>query len=298
MSDSKNVIIDAAARFSARRDLAEFDTGLDETRLIMSTLRNAPDHFYDYLSICNSNLGDKFPELQNGLEVRLVNTLDVSPEPGVEIEHSPSENYGVFYTREFGESHPMPSLYVSTKGIQELHQTIEPIFTSRDFDEESFVKQKQLEAAVTMVAWMGLGRWAFERLDPRSHSDCAPLSDAHMTLAMVAKIDEQEYFDSGTPEEINHKISAAMTILEHRLTGAFAFTGLLNKITREAGTAQVTAKDVHLFHAMFSAMSRTHLLRGTRDISATEFALANPLSHNELQEILRVLNTVGPELLY
>lgn len=272
-------IHDARFKFAARADLAEFGTGQDELRLIRNSVVDQIPVFYSDLAELSPKLHEIIGEDLNGMPTNVVNLYE---EPTDIASSDVSElGYGVHYSLEAGSKLATPHLMISTGAVQAMYEVIDPLFVVHEPSETT--SANQLRAASSMVAWMGLGKWAYDKVNPRQQSEL----DRQQSVALLLCLNENLH-NNGLPslddaEAVSSALDYKLEMIKRRFAGAFAYRGLAHAEFEGDISQRPDLLEVRIFEGMFRAMIGRKIQQKTRlGMSAMELSLGLAFEREEL----------------
>lgn len=296
----KDVLIDAAVRFSVRRDMAQFDTNTDELQLVRQSVATQPGNFYRYISECSPNLQSMLKdEIESGMSTRVV---EVVSNPASESEEEKTTNgtegdSGVHYY--YSESQKpsgddkkqarklKPRLEISTASIRGAHTLLDPLFIVKK--PEAPANRNHLEASVITTTWMALGRWAFDKMDPRGLDEPLDENTTYRLLNGIAGLSRENCLGLDLENErdaIAETIDRAMLEVKYRFAGAMAYAGMVRQVQGLEVSEAPDQAEIKVFQMMMKQLLTARAKIMPNRITAAEFALSRPLSLKTAKKLI------------
>lgn len=278
------VLIDASERFNLRRQAVKLDFSQhDAINVIKTTLAEQPQSFLSHMQSEDPEVGAAlYDVMANGVSVVVV---DVSDEPDdITAETMTDPGMGVVYAK--GKARRLePKLYMSLGGLNLVGRMFGAFYNGIG----NMQPNEKLEATVTAGAWMALGKWAVETIDPRVVQGPDTSTAA---LQAVSTFTGVEINDLNMDDE---RVGNAMLVLSHRMAGAMAYRGLAAYL-RERDYE--LADELSLFQRMIEGLYDQRL-QETNDyshVTPLNFALAKPLQRSDVETVFQCLGSVATEL--
>lgn len=274
-------LVELTAQLAASAELAALDTGTSELRLIHKTLHEQPSLFGAYIRECSPKLYSNLsPYFENGMRINVHTVYPDENDSGLR-----DEDYAVYYQRHQGTN--VPVLMITTAAIERAYGQFEPLFSGED---ESKSRQYRLAGAAAVTAWMALGKWAFDCLDPRSPDKELERKLSYDILQYVGNMTREECLALDDDEQIDQAVDFRLLELRYRLMGLFAYAGFMKEIEHLEliePTPSSLQSQLGVFRKMYP--TRFAMLAKIRPerVTALEVALARPLEENDAQKIMR-----------
>lgn len=277
MEVPNTVIIDAAARFAERqRDAEEQTKSLalsEELVMVRDCIAEQPARFFAFLSLCSSKVADELQvDFGTNMQAKLV----------LDSENSPDKSIisGVYY-RENALGDKNPHLFITDKDVSTMGKLLDPLVSIYSDQQTDKVR---LRLATSAICWMSLGAWAFDRLDPRRNGEIDTSPESYAFWSELVGLTSLEN-DENNPE-VQALIQQHAEILKLRIAGSCAYYGII-----EAGLA--TEIGVKAFQRLyFTPHFARQVDNNPESILPEHFALANPLTDNQVEEMFVRLGLV------
>lgn len=278
------ILIDASERFNLRRQAAKLDFSQhDAVTVIKTILAEQPQSFLSHMQHEDPEIGAALHDvLADGMSAVIVDVGDEADD--ITAERMTDPGMGVVYTK--GKAHRLePKLYMSLGGLNLVGRMFGAFYNGIG----NMQPTEKLEATVTAGAWMALGKWAVETIDPRVVQD----PDTSMAaLQAVSTFTGVEVHDLHMDDE---RVGNAMLVLSHRMAGAMAYRGLATYLK---GRSYALAGELSLFQRMIEGLYDQRLQEANdySHVTPLNFALAKPLQRADVETVFRCLGPVATEL--
>lgn len=246
-------IVDASSFFEARRQLAAVggdSGGFFNIEYLTKLLAGQAPAFLESIGEYDVEVAERLKSaLPHGMKYSL-SLVDVDNESEAESCKGVQDDEFEVYQRDADEV--WLSMTPHALGVSAMF--LESIIYKEDAPLEDF-KRNLLDGAAVQLAWLALGKWAFDQLDPPNKNAVEVDRAALAELEQVAKMKLPELADPDSverkqsEENFTQHANSMFTYLKYGLAGRLAYDGLMSQ-SRKWASELIDGRSVRLLQGM------------------------------------------------